>query len=667
MLGRRRPAVASALFGVLAVAVAQSPANYKSVSDASNKKIGMVIATLKDILQSAINEEKQESDMFKQYMTWCDKEKKTIAKNQEETRTELQNAKVQSEEQVSSIDSLTLFVSKTEKEIEETKDAIAQAVALRQSENDKYTEEMQLNTQSLRQINLAIQHVGKVQKQGGFLQNGVLKKLAVNAPGESSYVLGVMKGLKDKLTKTRNQLEKVEKEKVQMHNEFMDTKGKSLKSLTDGNAAKKITLAETTAKEAGTKRKIGKLTEEVDTLAKNAMETNEVCQKTAHEWEIRQADRTKEKAALNQAIKFLVESSKEQRKVVKLIQEDAQAEQDAPSDVVFAPSLLQVKSDSASEFYKAANAALSGEDEDNVDSHMKKNTFDGVKGVVKKLIQSHQDTQEEEKSKRDYCEKSISDMEEDKATSEDDLDAVKADIDKKTSEVETLADEVKNLYKSIDEMKSSLEEAGKLRKKEKALFEASSKDRALALKVLNQAKAVLQDFYEKEALIQQPNPPQMPKSSRKSAASFGAVSMVQDIADDIAKEQKDAAMAEEEAAVAYENLQKETQAKTDDTHASITDRVTTKAKLGVQINTLKETRQQHQDDISSMTKQLKALHESCDELLKNYDSRKKGRAFEVSQLRDVVDILSGSSIAARVGLAQEDSSPDAEGDADSDA
>ena len=35
-----------------------------------------------------------------------------------------------------------------------------------------------------------------------------------------------------------------------------------------------------------------------------------------------------------------------------------------------------------------------------------------------------------------------------------------------------------------------------------------------------------------------------------------------------------------QAAVAYETLQKETQTKTDDTHASITDRVTTKAKLG---------------------------------------------------------------------------------------
>jgi len=36
-----------------------------------------------------------------------------------------------------------------------------------------------------------------------------------------------------------------------------------------------------------------------------------------------------------------------------------------------------------------------------------------------------------------------------------------------------------------------------------------------------------------------------------------------------------------------------------------------------------------------------------------YDKRKKGRAFEVNQLRDVMDILSGSSIATRTGLMQD--------------
>merc|ERR1719238_1677219 len=145
---------------------------YKSVSKSSNKKINMVISTLKDILQSVTNEEKQETAMFDKYMAWCDTESKDIATDLDDTKTDLANTKVLNEEQLSSIDTLTLTVAKNEKEMEETKDAIAQAVSLRTDENEKYTEDMQMNTQSLRQINLAIKHVGKVQKQGGFLQNG---------------------------------------------------------------------------------------------------------------------------------------------------------------------------------------------------------------------------------------------------------------------------------------------------------------------------------------------------------------------------------------------------------------------------------------------------------------------------------------------------------------
>lgn len=635
---------------------------YKSVSDQSNKKIGMVISTLKDILQSVVNEEKQETEMFDKYMKWCETESGSIKKDLSDSKTELANTKVLSEEQVSSIDSLTLFISRSEKEIEETKDAIAQAVALRTSENDKYTEEMMLNKQSLRQIDLAIKHVSKVQKQGGFLQNGVLKKLAVNQPGESGYVLGIMKGLNEKLQKTQAELKGTEEEKVKMHNSFLKTKGMSLKSLTDTLTAKKISLSETTAKEAGTKRKIGKLTEQVDQLTKQQADTSSTCSKTKHKWQVRQTDRTKEKAALNEAVRYLTQSSFEQSSMVQQSTEDKNDAEEHAS-VVFAPSFVQEASDSsisAKEFYAAAGRELDGED-DEVADHMKKDTFNGVKQVVAKLIGTHQDTQQEEKQKRDYCEKEIASNDDAKATTTDNLAAIKASIEKKAAEVEQLGDEVKSLYESIDKIKTGLEEAGKIRKEESTLFKASSKDRALALKVLNQAKTVLQDFYDKKQgnLLQassskEAQPASVPNSGRKQSASFGAVSMVQDIADDIAQEQKDAATAEKEADVTFAALQKESRTKTDERHQDITDRVTAKAKLGVQINTEKETQTQTSDELSAITKQLESLHGSCDELLNFFDKRTKGRNFEISQLRDVMDILAGSSINARTGLVQQD-------------
>merc|ERR1719353_2830481 len=417
----------------------------------------MVTETLKDILQSVVNEEAQEKTIYDKYTKWCGTESEQLGKDISDTKTALENAKVLSEEQLSNVDSLTLFISKSEKEIEDTKDAIAQAIALRTEENDGYTQDMQINTQSLRQIETAIKHVGKVQKQGGFLQNGVVHKLQLNQPGESSYVLGIMKGLKEKLTKTRASLKSTEEEKVKMHNSFLSTKGESMKVMSDTTTAKKILLTETSAKQAGTKQKILKLTEE---------------------------------SALGEAIRYLKELPFEQVSFIQQVPEQSIDEEH--NTVVFSPSFLQTEdssdaSDTVSEraFEDAATAAFLGED-DKIAAHMQKDTFNGVKDVVSKLISSHADTQKEEKEKKEYCQTEIESKEDEKEDTTNTLAAVKANIEKKSSEVEMLADEVKKLYASIDKIKTSLETATKVRGEEKALFEASSKDRALATKVLHQ-------------------------------------------------------------------------------------------------------------------------------------------------------------------------------------
>jgi len=642
------------------LAAAPAPAA-AGVSARSSKKIGMVTETLKDILQSVANEEKQEIAIFSKYTSWCQTEQTGLAKDLTETKRELGNAKVLSEEQVSTIEGLKLFMAKSEKEIEETKDSIAQADSLRSTEQEKYTDDMQINTQSLRQIDLAIQHVGKVNQQGGFLQNGVLKKLQMNQPGESSYVLGVMKGLKEKLEKSRVSMKKTEDEKVQMHDSFIQTKSSSLKAMTDKSVEKRIANTETNAKESSTKQRIGKLVEEVSKLVGAVDKTAQTCQANKNEWKIRQEDRTKEKAALAEAIRFLSEAVFEQ---LSLVQHDAE---ESDASMVSVPEFLQedtVSKFAANEFYKAADAELN-HDEDEVDAHTKKDTFNGVKSVVQKLIDSHQSTQKEEKLKMQYCEKEITAKDDEKTTTTDDLAEVRANIEKKSSEAEMLANEVKKIYESIDQLRKSVQEAGKVRKEEMAVFVAGKKDRALAIKVLRQAKSVLQNFYDAKQgnfLQQRANAAPAPaeraasptKSSRKNVASFGAVSMVQDIADDIAKEQKDAASQETEAVAAFAKLQADSQQGNDEKQQDITDRVTAKAKLGVQINTLKETESEKSNDLSSINKQLDALHGSCDELLRFFDKRKTSRSFEVSQLRDVMDILSGSSIAARTMLTQDD-------------
>jgi len=501
-----------------------APPPQSGVGKRSKDQIAVVVETLKDILQSTVNEGNQESALFSKHMQWCKTEGSGLASDISESKTELANAKILFQEQLSSIDSLTLSVRQSEKEIEDANDAVAQATALRTDENEKYTEELQMNTQSLRQIDTAIKHVSKVQKQGGFLQNGAMKKLQVNEPGESSYVYGVMRGLKAKLEKSRASLKQNEQDQVKMHNIFMETKGKTLKSLTDGTTERKILLTETSAKQSGVNRKVGQLTENVAKLLDSAGKTAEACDKTAQGWKVREADRVKEKAALAEAIAFLKDGAVTLMQVSPSQHATESADEQEDHSVEFAPSLLQVDaatSETVDSAFDNAEAAFLGEGEEEVAAHVQKGSFNGVKSVVTKLITSHQDSQKQEKAKRVYCEKEIASAEDEKSDTSSALDAVKATIDKKIAEVNVLADEVKNLYASIAQARERLKSAGKLRKQEMLQFQAGSKDQALAIKVLNQAMGVLQRFYEKKRgnMLQRGSPPAKwsPSSRRKKS------------------------------------------------------------------------------------------------------------------------------------------------------
>lgn len=638
------------------------------VSAHSNKKIKMVTTTLQDILQSVTGEEKEETAAYNKYTAWCTKEKENLKADDVGTSRNLANEKVLAEERKSKIDELNLFIKKTTKTIQETKDAMAQADTIRNKELADYTKEMAANTQSLSSIKQAIAKITKVKKVGGFLQDGVVEKLRINAPGESSYVLGIMKGLEERLGKTRVTTIKKEKEKVAMHNTFMKTKGADAKLKADALSAKKIELSETNAKYTMSKVKIQKFAGDVAEVKVNIVKTDQACKKAAHEWTLRQADRVKEKAALNQAIKtlqstaFIQSISDETDDELEFVQMSSKRSRSDDG----------TGEDASGDIPDAAFAALETNAEEQIEgkaaSAAEKQAFTGVKTVVTKLIAEHQETQKVESAKKKACRANLKAKKAAKSDATDALAVIKATIAKKRGEVQMDVDEIAKANAAIANIKKRLGEAAAVRRQSNALYTKGSRDRATALKILQKAIVVLQSFYtkKKNKLIEIAAAPaaaapapvykvtkrQAPTawrttSSRKDTASSGAIGMIQNIADDIVQEEKDALTAENQASRAHKQLEKQSRKDTDSKQQEILANTIAKAKLGVQINGLLEDQTQKDNELKGLNLQLVALHKECDELLKSFDSRVKARSFEVSQLRDVMDILSGSTIATR--------------------
>lgn len=652
-------------------------ASAKRGAENHTSKIGAVLTTLQDILQAVVNEEVNETRAYNQYRDFSLRQNASIHTDLANTRTALQNARVQSQEQRSNIDSWTVFIRRSEREMRTLNDQIAQAGSVRKKANDGFTNDMDMNNQSINQIRLAIRYVGRVQRQGGFLQDGVLKKVAANQPGESSYIYGIMKGLMDRLNQTRSRMNSSESQSLQTYNGLMRTKRASLATVTAAKTAKKIRLAETNALEVGTQQTIARLRREIATLERSLKESNAAYKQANAEWKIRQADRAKEKVALNQTIAYIEQTRSV--KNVTLLQKSSKGRgrNEEVEPAIFAPSFLQDKSTlqrrmnhaeiAAKAYYAEATSDLMDMD-DQISTHTRNDTFSGVKSVIQNLITTHKNVQKEEKKRRKRCQDSIAAKEDELSTTTEDWRAQRADIGVKRSRVRVLAGEIRTLYRDISTLNTTVVDATWIRRHELAMYTQGTRDRRLAMRVLNQAKSVLAEFYRKKKTglvhLHHGNASNIkrtkvyttkkfsPKSTRKNTASFGAESMIQDIIDDVSREQKDATMAENDAKMVFRRLVDSSNAETDDKTEDIRERVRAKAKLLVQIGYARETLRQQVNDLRSIGAQLQSLHTDCDDLIRNYRNRTNGRNFEVAQLRDVMDIVSGSSIAARTGLMQ---------------
>jgi len=282
-----------------------------------------------------------------------------------------------------------------------------------------------------------------------------------------------------------------------------------------------------------------------------------------------------------------------------------------------------------------------------------------AKVIVQKMIDALVKQQKEEGDTLKYCESTLEKTADEKSEIEDGLKTLIAGITLQEEEIKSLAKDVEDVNAALAKMKTQVEEAKAMRKKEKFDYDKGTKDRLLAGKVLKQASAVLAKFYatmdpsQAAALNQKPvqigeqkEPPKTWRkgsSSRKEILGNAVIRIIEKIRDDIILEQKAAQKDEEQAIVVFEKLMKDSRVQFDDSMADITERVKRKAKLTVEVNADKQSKSQKEKELLDVKQQLASLHAKCDELIKNFEARDKARTFEVSQLKDVMDILSGSS------------------------
>merc|ERR1719409_674241 len=317
-----------------------------------------------------------------------------------------------------------------------------------------------------------------------------------------------------------------------------------------------------------------------------------------------------------------------------------------------APSFVQVGLDKSLSSLSSLSHDLTSLSQQ-VSSAGKADNFEGVKKVINELIAVLTQEQEDEKEKKKWC---IAEKEKNVGTNTsktDELERTVAAINKGRSLIEQLTTEADGLNATITADDAALEEAGKLRKEEKDIYERGKKDRELALKVLQEATNVLEAFYKSKpaALVQTADEqPKIGDSKRHTGEGNVVLVMLAKIVDDIKLEQKHAAEEELAASQAYDKLKLDTRHSFDAMMMEITEKVTRRAKLTVKMESATDDKSATEDSLKALKQKMTALASECDELVKDYDKREKARKFETDQLRDAFEILSGSQIAARTAF-----------------
>lgn len=636
-----------------AAAPAAAPPAKAGVSDVSTQRIGSVVDTLKDLLASIVTEEQQETANYNGAKAWCDQEiasKQTQIDNDEVSLDDTQVMEKQMAAQASTI-SYTLDENKGGRE--DLTDALAQAKSIREEENSKYEEEKTANMQSLSQLTTAINILQKVHATdaaGGFLETAQAKavkaQLKEAEPGDSGFILGMFKQLKKTMLENQEAADEAESKQQALYDKLVATKQGQLSEAQDEWQNKRIALTETETKQTEATRDISDLQARLAETKDYLKETTLACAEKEKEWKLRSEDRAKEKEAITQAIG-----------VLEIAVKDGMAAPGAPAFVQVASStrLAGALVSTAS----AELAALSTADDD-----ARQGVFDSLKAVITKLIDILLSDQKGETEKRDWCKTEIAKKKSEQGDMQDSLDLLNATIDRKSTEVESLTQEVDSINAAIADSKQRDLQAADLRSAAKTTYEAGKKDRMLALKVLYEAHRILSEFYatqdpHKTGLLQKTKgghqrqrPETFHASSRHGGAADGVLALLEKISQDIQRDQQDAEVEENEAAAAWAKHLVASREEFDTRMEEITMRVTRKAKLLVQLDYHKETLGQQVEALDAVTQQLSGLATECTQLLENHDAREKARAFEVSQLRDVIDILSGSSEAVRTGLLQ---------------
>jgi len=648
--------------------------------------IRKVVTMLQDMQKSVEQEGETEKELFEKFMCYCSNGAGALD-------SAIETGKASIEQLTSKIEKDTAMKSQLEQDVvqhkadrEEAEKTIKESTAMREKEAEEFAAtsgEMKSNAEAMSGALAAL----KKGLSAAMLQTGVsqlLRNVVANSPavssaeremltsflqsgdqeGGSDQIIGIVEQMKQTMEEDLKETTASEEEAKASFATLTESKTKEIAAAGKAIEKKTARVGQVAVEAVQAKADLENTGEAVDEDTKFKENLASQCASKQKEWDERQKLRAQELEALSETIEMLNGDD-----ALELFKKTL------PSGG--AAMLLQTSAKTQSHMHRARALLENLVAMDQSHTPMLRmmllalhsrsgGGFDKVVRMIDDMVTLLSKEQSADDEKKDFCIAELNNGENEKKELEGTIADLEAEIEEISDSIATTTSEIAALKKGLEDLDKSVVVATEQRKDEHAEYTETAAANQAALELIGMAKNRMNKFYNPSQykapatttessspylFVQlslrskraDPGPAPATFGEAKKSDSGGVLGMMDTMVKDVEMDMQEAKMTEAKAQEDYETAMKDAAGKREEDSKLMVTKQGEKAEATTKLEEAREGKATKEAQLGDANTKLNDLHQTCDFLLDNYDSRKEARAKESDGLKQSKAVLAGAS------------------------
>lgn len=641
-------------------------------------------------------EGKKKEEIFEKFMCYCGNADEILGGAIEAAESKIPQLESAIKEDLAMKKQLEADLKKHKADRSAAKEAVAKAKAIREKEATAFKKESGDLKTNIGGLAKAIPAIEKGMK--GFLQTNaasVVKDLSITMDMSSvdremlasflstkagyspasGEIVGILKTMDDEMKASLKDAEDGEAAAITEFDGLVAAKTKEINALTESIETKTARVGEIAVKTAEQENDLEDTKEDLEESKKFLADLEVNCENKKKEW----AEYGK---MMQQELLALADT-------IKILNDDDALELFKKTLPGGASSFLQMQSTSAQR--DRALHLLRKSVDPRVDLlaialRGGKAGFGKIIKLIDELTATLKKEQQEDTDKKEWCEAELDKAEDNKKVLENEISDLETAIDSAKESIMTLKAEIEALDDGIRALDKEVSSYTEQRKEDHDEFVAISSANAAAVDLLKFAKNRLNKFYNPSQYKPPPKrelseeeritvnnggtlaptdapggiagtgigfvqsdaaPPPPPEANmayqKKGEESSGVIQMIDNLINDVEKENQVLELEEKDAQEDYEKFMEDAKAKRAEDSKSQSDKEGALAETEEELVASKESLKAKQTDLMAQDKELSGLHADCDWLMKYYEARKEARSGEIDAMQKAKAVLNGAN------------------------